>query len=78
MVAGVSIEAVLRRLTRQQRTQQFDDLPIPFRAIATDLASSEMVVLDHGNLAVAVRASMAIPAGLDRSRSKAGCSSMAG
>ena len=65
VVAGVSIEAVLRRLTRQQRTQQFDDLPIPFRAIATDLASSEMVVLDHGNLAVAVRASMAIPAGLD-------------
>ena len=65
VVAGVSIEAVLRRLTRQQRTQQFDELPIPFRAIATDLASSEMVVLDHGNLAVAVRASMAIPAGLD-------------
>ena len=65
VVAGVSIEAVLRRLTQRQRTDQFDQLPIPFRAVATDLTSSEMVVIDHGNLAIAVRASMAIPAGLD-------------
>jgi NTE family protein len=64
-VAGIAIEAVLRRLTKRQRTEDFDQLPIPFRAVATDLASAEMVVLYHGNLAVAVRASMAIPAGLD-------------
>ena len=64
VVAGVSIEAVLRRLTQRQRTDDFDKLPIPFRAVATDLASSEMVVIDRGNLANAVRASMAIPAGL--------------
>jgi NTE family protein len=65
VVAGVSIEAVLRRLTSRQRSENFDRLPIPFRAVATDLASSEMVVIDHGNLAVAARASMAIPAALD-------------
>lgn len=65
VVAGVSIEAVLRQLTERQRNTNFDKLPIPFRAIATDLASSQMVVLDHGNLAVAVRASMAIPAVVD-------------
>ena len=65
VVAGVSIEAVLRRLTQRQRTTNFSELPIPFRAVATDLTTSEMVVLDHGLLAVAVRASMAIPAGLD-------------
>lgn len=61
-VAGVSLEAVLRRLTHRQRTDRFDRLPIPFRAVATDLATAEMVVLDRGNLAIAVRASMAIPA----------------
>ena len=65
VVAGVSIEAVLRQLTARQRTDDFDKLPIPFRAIATDLTTSEMVVIDKGNLAVAVRASMAIPAVVD-------------
>lgn len=60
-VAGVSLEAVLRRLTRLQNTSNFDKLPIPFRAIATDLASSEMVVIAHGQLALAARASMAVP-----------------
>jgi NTE family protein len=64
-VAGVSMEAVLRRLTHRQRVEDFDRLPIPFRAVATDLTTSEMVVLGHGNLAIAVRASMAIPAVVD-------------
>jgi NTE family protein len=61
-VAGVALEAVLRRLTVRQRDSDFDKLPIRFRAVATDVATSEMVVLDHGSLATAVRASMAIPA----------------
>lgn len=39
----------------------FDSLPIPFRAVATDLASGERVVLADGDLARAVRASSAIP-----------------
>lgn len=60
-VAGVSLEAVLRRLTRRQVSTNFDRLPIPFRAVATDLASSEMVVISNGQLALAARASMAIP-----------------
>jgi len=60
-VAGVSLEVVLRRLTRRQATTDFDRLPIPFRAVATDLTSAEMVVLSHGQLALAARASMAIP-----------------
>jgi NTE family protein len=61
-VAGVALEAVLRRLTARQGSTNFDLLPIPFRAVATDVSTGEMVVLDHGNLAQAVRASMAIPA----------------
>ncbi len=39
----------------------FDDLPIPFRCVATDMQSGEAVVLRNGYLADAVRASMAIP-----------------
>jgi len=39
----------------------FDDLPIPFRCVATDMQSGEAVVLHDGFLADAVRASMAIP-----------------
>jgi len=39
----------------------FDDLPIPFRCVATDMQSGEAIVLHDGNLANAVRASMAIP-----------------
>ena len=39
----------------------FDSLPIPFRAVATDLRTRAAVVLESGDLARAVRASMAIP-----------------
>jgi NTE family protein len=39
----------------------FDDLPIPFRSMATDMLSGEGVVLRDGSLAQAVCASMAVP-----------------
>jgi NTE family protein len=39
----------------------FDDLPIPFRCVATDMLSGEGVVLRDGSLSQAVRASAAIP-----------------
>ncbi|QAA81096.1 patatin [Aequorivita sp. H23M31] len=39
----------------------FDDLPIPFRAMATDIVRGEEVILDSGSLALAMRASMSIP-----------------
>ena len=61
-LAGVALEGVLRRLTARQRSQDFGRFPTPFRAVATDVVSGEMVVLASGNLAQAVRASMAIPA----------------
>lgn len=56
------IEDVLRSLVSDARlTRDFDDLPIPFRAIATDMLAGEMVVLEKGDLAVAMRASMSVP-----------------
>ncbi len=39
----------------------FDKLPIPFRAVATDLETGEVVVLGKGRLADAARASMSVP-----------------
>jgi NTE family protein len=39
----------------------FDKLPIPFRAVAVDLETGEMVVLKSGRLADAARASMSVP-----------------
>lgn len=39
----------------------FDRLPVPFRAVATDLNDRSPVVLRSGDLAQAVRASIAIP-----------------
>lgn len=39
----------------------FDALPIPFRAVATNLANRDTVVLRDGDLAQAVRASIAVP-----------------
>lgn len=39
----------------------FDDLPIPFRCVATDMQSGDAVILHDGSLSQAIRASMAIP-----------------
>ena len=38
-----------------------ETLPIPFRAVATDLYTGEEVVFDHGKLFEAIRASISIP-----------------
>ncbi len=61
VVSGVALEAVLRDLTLVRGETDFDQLPIPFRAIATDVVSGRMVVLGKGDLAVAMRASMSVP-----------------
>jgi NTE family protein len=57
-----SIDDLLRAYVARSRTvMDFDELPIPFRAVATDMMTGDMVVLDHGDIAIAMRASMAIP-----------------
>ncbi len=40
----------------------FDQLSIPFRAVATDITTSEAAVLGTGSIATAIRASMSVPA----------------
>lgn len=62
-VQGQKLGLLLRRLMLDaSQTTHFDDLPIPFRTIATDIVSGERVVFAEGDLAMAVRASMAVPA----------------
>ncbi|RQR59577.1 patatin [Burkholderia sp. Bp9125] len=62
LVQGNRLQALLADWTAAVPTnQQFDRLPIPYRAIATDLQTGQMVVLDHGSLPLAIRASMAMP-----------------
>src|SRR6185312_8817828 len=39
----------------------FDDLPTPFRALATDLETGDAVTIDSGDLTSAMRASMSAP-----------------
>lgn len=39
----------------------FGQLPIPFHAVATDVETGERVVLDHGDLALSILASMTVP-----------------
>ena len=61
-VSSRGLETLLRRYTLPVRQiDQFEGLPIPFRAIATDMETGDMVVLDHGDLALALRSSMSVP-----------------
>jgi NTE family protein len=62
LVATSRIEDVMRTYVAQTRSvADFNQLPIPYRAVATDMLTGNMVVLDHGDIATAMRASMAIP-----------------
>ena len=62
LVQGQKLTQILRSLTLPvSQVQRFDDLAIPFRAIATDIVTGERVVLDHGDLTTAMRASLSAP-----------------
>jgi NTE family protein len=61
VVSGVQLETVLRELSRIKGYTEFDKLPIPFRAVATDLVTGKPKIFDRGDLALAMRASMSVP-----------------
>jgi NTE family protein len=62
LIQGQKLEMLLRRLLLPTwQVHDFDQLPIPFRAIATDIVSGEKVVFAQGDLALAIRASMSVP-----------------
>ncbi|MCP4764888.1 MAG: BamA/TamA family outer membrane protein [Gammaproteobacteria bacterium] len=66
VIHGQKFNLTLNRLMLPVATvRDFDELSIPFRAVATDLETGGEVVLGHGNLANSVRASMGVPAAFD-------------
>ncbi len=61
-IQGQKLQETLRQLTLPfSSTTDFDLLPTPFRAVATDLETGTAVVMDKGDLAIAMRASMSAP-----------------
>jgi NTE family protein len=61
-VQGQKLHQLLRKATLQVAdVQDFDRLPIAFRALATDLETGEGVVMKSGDLVTAMRASMSAP-----------------
>jgi NTE family protein len=62
VIQGQKIDLILQNFTTHvAHINEFDDLPIPFRAVATNIVNGEMVVLSSGNLGRAMRASMSVP-----------------
>ena len=62
LVQGQKLTQTLRSLTLPvAQIQNFDDFAIRFRAVATDIVTGERVVLDHGDLTTAMRASLSAP-----------------
>ncbi|MDO9237313.1 MAG: patatin-like phospholipase family protein, partial [Aquabacterium sp.] len=61
-VSSRGLEAHLRRLTLSSaQVSHFDQLPTPFRAVATDMETGKPVILQSGDLAMALRSSMSVP-----------------
>jgi NTE family protein len=62
LIQGQRLNQILRRLTLPvARITNFDELPTPFRALATDLETGDAVKIDSGDLTSAMRASMSAP-----------------
>lgn len=60
-VGTQNIGIYFRNLTDSTYAEHFDDLPIPYRAVGTDIVTGNAVVLTGGMVAEAMRASMTVP-----------------
>ena len=61
--SGQEVDSILdRALLPYFDLKSFDDLPIPFRCVATDLVSGKEKDFDRGSLAAVLRATVSIPA----------------
>jgi NTE family protein len=57
----ISFDKLEHFVNRQLNYAEFDDLKLPFAAVATDLVTGNPVVLNKGSVAHAVHASSAVP-----------------
>jgi NTE family protein len=61
-LSGSNLESFLHELTRSvDNVPTFNQLPIPFRAIATDMVTGREFIFDRGPIYQAMRASMSVP-----------------
>jgi NTE family protein len=61
-IQGQKLQETLRQLTLPfSNSTDFNLLPTPFRAVATDLLTGNAVLMDKGDLAIAMRASISAP-----------------
>ena len=64
VLGGQRLFATVQEILAPWRaTEDFNALPIPFRAVAADIVTGNAVAMGSGNLSTAVFASMSIPAG---------------
>jgi NTE family protein len=62
LIQGQKLNQELRKLTLPvARITDFDQLPTPFRAVATDLETGDAVIIGSGDLTSAMRASLSAP-----------------
>jgi NTE family protein len=62
VVQGQKLLLLLRRLLISTwNIENFDDLPIPFRAITTDIVAGKEIDFASGDLPLAIRSSMSVP-----------------
>ncbi|OLB28480.1 MAG: esterase [Acidobacteria bacterium] len=62
LIAGHQIGLLIGRVTLPYYgISSFDDMPVPFRCVATDLVSGQSHVFKDGPLAIALRSTMSIP-----------------
>ena len=65
IITGQNIYTFLSRLTwKAHSTDDFDDFPIPYAAVATDIETGEAAVFRSGYLPDAIRASISIPSAM--------------
>ena len=62
LASGHEVSLVISRFAAPYAEMaSFNDLPTPFRCVATDLLQGEQVIFSSGNLSLALRATMSLP-----------------
>jgi NTE family protein len=62
LIQGQQVRQIIKELMQDvSHLRDFDQLPIPFRAVATDIETGEAYVFSSGDVVTAMRASMSLP-----------------